>query len=57
MIGDVGLEHAIVKNARMRNKKYIIWSGKKGTHGSTSFVLDFKDGKYSVFQFDEIKIF
>lgn len=39
----------------IKNKKYIIWSGKKGIHGSASFVLDFKDGKYSVYQYEEIK--
>ncbi len=38
----------IIKN----NKKMIIWSGKKGVDSSASFILDFKDGKYSVLEFE-----
>ena len=40
----------------IEDEKFIIWSGKKGIHSSALFVLDFKDGKYSVFQFDKIKL-
>jgi len=38
------------------NKKTIIWSGKKGVDSSASFMLDFKDGKYSVLEFEQIVI-
>ena len=40
----------------LRNEKYIIWSGKKGLQPSASFFLEFIDGKYSVFQFDKVKL-